>query len=293
MKTWILRGIILCILFAMTERFCHKQTKGFRMQKIQADLPYNPQWDTLLPADHDIKKLRSIFAQPFYFLDCGGESYAFASKDGKYVLKFFKLHHMRPKRPEDFLLPPPLRNKYRSVRTKRLANLFSSCVLAYEKFRAGCGLLYLHLNQTDLLKTRLTFYDAIGALHSIDLDTVPFALQEKAVLAYPTLTALASAQEYDAAKRRLSSLLDLIVARCQAGLSDHDARARNFGFIGDQAIEIDLGSFTFDADLKTPSRTHQTLLHETLKLRRYLKKRHPELIEFFDKTMQKHLTTPS
>lgn len=290
MRNWIIQALLVCVAFMALERFCHKQTKGFRLQKIQADLPHNSDWETVLPADCEIDRLRAILKEPFYFLNSGGESYAFVSKDDKYVLKFFKLHHMRPKSIEDALLPPPLRAKYRQMRTKKLTTLFSSCKLAYEKFRKGSGLVYLHLNQTDNLKTKLKFYDAIGAVHTLDLDKVPFALQEKATLAYPTITALAEAKEIDAAKLRLSSLIELITTRCQAGLSDHDARARNFGFIGEEAIEIDLGSFSFDETLKLPQETRKTLVHETLKLRRYIKKRHPELLDFFDEKMKQHLT---
>jgi len=277
--------------FMAVERFCHKQTKGFRLQKIQADLPHNPDWETHLPADCEIENLRTILKKPFYFLNYGGESYAFASKDGNYVLKFFKLHHMRPKNIEDAFLPTPVRSKFQQMRTKKLETLFSSCKLAYEKFRKGSGLVYLHLNQTDHLKSKLTFYDAIGAVHTIDLDKVPFALQKRATLAYPSLSALADAKELDAAKLRICALLDLITNRCQAGLFDHDARARNFGFIGEEAIEIDLGSFSVNEALKLPHETRKTLVNETHKLRRYIKKRHPELLDFFDQQIKDHLTS--
>ncbi|MDN3506483.1 MAG: hypothetical protein P0S96_04565 [Simkaniaceae bacterium] len=290
MRNWIIQGLLVCMAFLAVERFCHKQTKGFRLQKIQAELPHNPDWETALPEDCDLQRLQNILSTPFYYLNSGGESYAFVSKDDQYVLKFFKLHHMRPKNLEDAFLPSPLRTKYQLLRTKKLTTLFSSCKLAYEKFRKGSGLVYLHLNATDHLKTKLTFYDAIGALHTLDLDSVPFALQEKAALAYPTITALAEAKELEAAKHRLSSLIELIKTRCQAGLSDHDPRARNFGFIGEEAIEFDLGSFSINEKLKQPQQIRKTLVHETLKLRRYLKKRHPELLNFFDEKMKQHLT---
>ena len=133
-------------------------------------------------------------------------------------------------------------------------------------------------------------FDAIGAKHSLNFDQIPFALQERASMAYPTLSALTEARELDAAKKRLGSLVDLIVARCAVGLSDHDARKRNFGFVGEKAVEIDIGSFTIDEMLKTPLETKKVLMHETLKLRRYIKKRHPELIDFLDKKLNSYLS---
>jgi hypothetical protein len=290
MKRWIFQGILFFIAFFAVERFCHEETHGFRLQKIRADLPSNPDWDTQFPEDHQEKKLQGILSQPFYFLNSGGEAYAFVSKDGKYVLKFFKLHHMRPYNFSDVFLPHPLRVKCQKMRKKKLTTLFSSCKLAYERFRERTGLIYLHLNKTDFLHVKLKIFDAIGAVHHLQLDKLPFALQEKALLAYPTLSSLAEAQEWDAAKRRISSLLDLIVARCRAGLADRDARKRNFGFIGDHAIEIDLGSFRVDESLKTKTAMEKVLLHETLKLRRYIKKRHPQLSEYFEEKLKTHLT---
>jgi len=132
------------------------------------------------------------------------------------------------------------------------------------------------------LNVQLKLYDAIGVLHKLDIDKFPFALQERASMAYPTLTALAEAKEYDALKVRLASLLDLIVSRCEAGLADHDARKRNFGFIGEKAIELDLGSFSLNEKLQDPKEMNKILLHESLRLKRYIKKRHPEISDFLD-----------
>ncbi len=290
MKNWVIQGALFFIGFIAVERFCHKQTQGFQLQKIQADLPHNSDWETLLPGDHTSQRLQTILSQPYSFLNSGGESYAFVSKDGKYVLKFFKLHHMRPKSFADKFLPYPLRAKYQKSRIQKLTALFSSCKLAYERFRQGTGLVYLHLNKTDFLHVKLQLFDAIGVLHSPDLDQLSFALQEKAVMAFPTLSALAEVKELEAAKTRLSALIDLIVARCQAGLSDHDPRQRNFGFVGEKAIEIDLGSFTIDETLKIPSSTNKILLYETLKLRRYINKYHPELSDFLEEKINNKLT---
>ncbi len=290
MRRWIIQGLLFVIGFTAVERFCHKQTHGFRLQKIQADLPYNSDWETLLPGDHEIRIIQSILSQPYYFLASGGESYAFVSDDGKYVLKFFKLHHMRPKNLSDAFLPTYFREKVQKQRIKKLSTLFSSCLLAYERFREKTGLVYLHLNNTDNLHLDCKLFDAIGAKHSLNFDQIPFALQERASMAYPTLSALTEARELEAAKKRLGSLVDLIVARCAVGLSDHDARKRNFGFVGEKAVEIDIGSFTIDEMLKTPLETKKVLMHETLKLRRYIKKRHPELIDFLDKKLNSYLS---
>lgn len=284
MRLWIFRTFFFLIAFMATERFCHKETKGFRIQKIQASLP-EIECQNLYTAS----ELRDILSQTFTFLNSGGESYVFASKDNNYVLKFFKFHHMRPNSLEEFLIPPPFRKKFIQHRRSQLNAFLASCKFAQDRFQEGTGLIHLHINPTNDLNIQLQLYDAIGVLHKLDIDKFPFALQERASMAYPTLTALAEAKEYEALKIRLSSLLDLIVSRCEAGLADHDARKRNFGFIGEKAIELDLGSFSLNENLKEPTERNKILLHESLRLKQYIKKRHPEISDFLDQEINERL----
>ncbi|NGX26325.1 MAG: hypothetical protein K940chlam6_00241 [Chlamydiae bacterium] len=124
MKNWVIQGALFFIGFIAVERFCHKQTQGFQLQKIQADLPHNSDWETLLPGDHTSQRLQTILSQPYSFLNSGGESYAFVSKDGKYVLKFFKLHHMRPKSFADKFLPYPCEPNTKKVESKNSPSFF-------------------------------------------------------------------------------------------------------------------------------------------------------------------------
>src|SRR5207248_1406547 len=113
------------------------------------------------------------------------------------------------------------------------------------------------------IKSSLFF--PIGIFHSIDLDTLEFVLQEAANPAYPAIAHLVEIQEIEGAKVRLKSLVDLMMARCQAGVADHDARKRNFGFVGEKAIELDLGSFSVNETLKLPQNSRRAFLYETIK----------------------------
>lgn len=290
MKYYTLRVILFLLLFFSVERFCHRKTHGFRITKIQSDLPYLSQFQSEMPQDLSPKKVEEIFSMPFRFLNSGGECYVFVSDDGQYVLKFFKHHHMRLTKIEDYLLPKRFRRKVRRKRLEKLDTLFTSCKLAYDRFRSGTGLVYVHLNQTRHLKQRVKIYDAIGCVHSINLDTHTFALQKRAQMAYPSLQSLIEMNEEEAAKQRIASYIDLIVNRCNAGLADHDARMRNFGFIGGDAIELDLGSFTINEALKKPANQDRILLYETLKLKRWLAKRYPELSPYFEETLMNRLS---
>lgn len=285
MQRYIIRSILFVICFFAVERFCHEKTHGFSLRKIQAHLEAESNTNAFTETD-DIRK---ILSQPFYFLNSGGECYCFVSGDGKTVLKFFKMHHLSPFKIEDLFLPTFIKNHYRGKRREKKEAFFTSCSLAWNHFRERSGLIYLHLQKTQNQLGSIKVYDAIGVVHTLSLDEIPFALQKKAAMAYPTLQILVEANEMEAAKIRLHSLVDLMVERSKSGLKDHDPRRRNFGFINNQAIEIDLGSYSIDHSLQKPDEQNRTLLKETIKLRRFTKKYIPQLLETLDEKIDHNL----
>jgi hypothetical protein len=286
----LIQSILFLICFFLVERFCYDKTLGFRLQKIYSTLPPDPNWATGYLKEYDEAKVREILSQPFYFFGRGGESYAFLSKDGRYILKFFKHHKMRPKHPLDLLLPPCFRQKWQNRRKERLERFFSSCKLAFEQISQETGLLYLHLTKSENLHQKMTFFDPIGIKHRVDLDKVEFALQKRATMALPTLFQLVEEGKVDLAKAHLTSLLEMIYTRSRAGIADHDARGRNFGFVDGRAIEFDLGSFSQDERLKEEKNVKKTFLLETCKLRRWVHKHRPELLDSFDEKRKNFLT---
>lgn len=283
----MIRTLLILACFFMVERFCHRETQGFRLSKVRSTLTHDPRWETT--SNPPVESIKAPLSQPYYFLNSGGEAYAFVSEDGHYVLKLFKHHHMRPKSPLDFLIPPPFKNRWRNRRIEKLETLFTSCKLAADLFREETALIYLHLNKTRDLNIKLKLFDPIGCRHKISLDALEFALQKRAAEAYPTLTALVAAGEIEGAKRRVESLITLIETRCNAGLADHDARKRNFGFVGSNAVEFDLGSFSYNRELKTSAGKKKVLMLESLRLRSWLKKNHPELVEVLDDAVSNKL----
>ena len=72
MKTF--KILLFLILFIATERFCHKQTHGFRLHKIHSSETFAKKIALDLPKPEEIK---SLLDQPFHFLESGVESYAF------------------------------------------------------------------------------------------------------------------------------------------------------------------------------------------------------------------------
>lgn len=262
--------IMLIALCAFgVERFCHQQTEGFRIRKIASDLPFRAEWATPSASN----EIRTLLKQPYHFLGSGGQCYAFLSEDGSTVIKFFKHHHLRP-------LPFSIQAQ---KRTATLNHTFSSFKIAYDHLREETGILYLHLNRTRDLKIKMTLIDPIGISHEIDLDTTTFAVQKCAKPALPTLQKLCFEKKVEEAGSHLASLLDMMMVRVRSGIGDCDPNIHNnIGFIDGKAVEIDLGSFFLDETLADPLAQKRVLFFETLKLRRWLKKRTPELLTLFD-----------
>ena len=275
------------------ERFCHKKTRGFRPYKIYSTLSYHPEWDIAPPTEKKMKKIRNLLSQPYYFLGSGGQAYAFVSKDQTSVLKLFKHHHMKEKSYLDQIPLPPflakLRTQHRKIHLKRLSQIFGSTITAWNRFKKESGLIYLHLNKTDHLQTTVTLFDAIGVQHTIPLDQIEFALQEKATMAFPKLNRLISEGKITEAKTHITSLLELFCRRSEVEILDLDARKRNFGFVGERAIEIDLGSFITHECLKSPQMRKKIFFFESMILYRWIKKHHTHLAEFLEEKIEEKL----
>ena len=87
---------LVLFIFASIERFCHYQTKGFSVSKTLSNLYYNPEWEVPELKQEERTELDAILDQKFILLGSGGSFFTFISQDKKYVIKFFKMHHLYP-----------------------------------------------------------------------------------------------------------------------------------------------------------------------------------------------------
>lgn len=286
MRSRLLLKIFLSLaLFVAIERFCHKQTAGFSLNKIgsTSSAPLIPQ--AVLDEDN------VFFDQPYHFLGSGGQCYAFLSEDGNTVLKLFKNHHVRL---WNWLSSFSLPGKLDSFRRQFLENnrhqspaFFESCCIAFKDFRDRSGLIYLHLGKTAHIHKKLTLYDKIGVVHQIDLDQVDFALQKRVEMPREKLRTLIQKNDLDEAKACIDSIVGLILERCQKGIRDRDPNIRrNLGFIGTHAVEIDLGSFTKEESQKQPEVYLAELEQNTRKLKIWLERHCPELSCYLSKQIE-------
>ena len=283
----------------MVERFCHKQTRGFTLLKIASDSAMLATDEIDFWSPEKRSEIDAILTQSFTFLNSGGQCYAFVSQDGKTILKLFKHHHIRM---WNFLnrIPFP-RLFHASIRTlleKKIhqsPQFFESCTIAYEHFRERSALIYLHLNKTRHFKKKLSIIDKLGITHLIDLDTTDFALQKRVELSHNKFKDLIQNHDFDTAKACIDSAIALIIERSQKGIVDRDPNMRrNIGFLGTQAVEIDLGSFTRIAPIEDPDLYQKEVQLRTQKFYRWLSKHEETLAQYLEeKTLSLSNSYPS
>ncbi|MBS0651907.1 MAG: hypothetical protein JSR39_00085 [Verrucomicrobia bacterium] len=296
------------------EQLIEMQTKGFCLQKIIADdLPYQPQWETAPLSTEQMEEVDQVLDQPFRLIGSGSECFAFMSEDGQSVIKFFKLGFARPIYYNKGLLSEdhrayagtlsnhPLiqkkgagwldicRQRVFGIREFRLTRTFSSCKLAYDKLKEETGVFYLHLNPTDSFHRDLTLIDKNGIAYRVPIDSSKFLLQRRAEPLEKHFAKLIREKRYEDAKQSIDSLFSLIMSRCKKGFYDRDFINRNLGYMGNQAIEIDLGSFIPDPNMANPLVYKKELFFATLELRDWLEKKAPELLPYFDERLYKEI----
>lgn len=281
-------------LFVGAERFSHHRTKGFRVHKIQSHFPYEERYAVSAPSSQEKEEMQKILSQRFTFLGDGGQGYSFLSEDGQYVLKFFKLHHMRvPSVLINLPLFGPLKKAKQDFITYRQKNhekIFGSCKIAYEELKEETGLIYLHLNRTQQEHPTVLVVDPIGIAHPVALDKTAFALQKKAHMAFRQVRQDMLSKDERAVKAIIENFVFFVATRCQRGVEDLDAGfKRNYGMVKDTLIEIDIGSFCKNDALKGSLRMKEEILKKTEGLRRSLAARYPEMLPYFEKTLEEAL----
>lgn len=259
-----MKQILLIFLIFSLLAGCGR-SKGFTLRKITSSYGADPRWD--VESDLSPQDLATLLQGPYTYLGSGNHTYAFVSADEKTVIKFFKQKHMR-------VQAPFLSSETKLRRTKERHESFSSYLLAYEKLRPETGLLYLHLNPTHHLHQMVTLIDQQGKEHRVNLDEMEFLLQKKATLSFDHLNQLFSEGAYDKAISSICSLLHLVAKRNQMEIYDKDIQFyKNFGFIENQAVEIDIGEFRTGRNLRT---TREELQELSFQLKDFIQESSPE-----------------
>lgn len=290
----LLTAFGICVLcvggLARLDRYFFKNNDSFSIRFIHSTLSYNPDWETPHLSPEEKSAVDKILDQKFYYLDKGGQSFAFVSADGNYVLKFCKFPSaLRPLSwlSHTFSKWKPSRIQEAKKSRKKLHNAFHSFKLAYEELKEETGLIYLHLNASHDFKKNVTIVDKLGSHYQVSLDKVSFLLQKKARLIYSVLDDYKAKNNHASAKAAIGQLIHLVASCGKKGIVDYDAILRkNYGFLNDRAIHIDLGEFARNNDVKHPERLKAHVLEMTGSLRTRLEKFYPEFLPYYDQEIE-------
>jgi hypothetical protein len=287
---WKLLSVVLSpLLLLVIGLFCCKSSFSFHLNEIRPtrDFPFQT---VQTVSKEEQQKLHMIFSQPFYYLSEGDRCYVFESQDHEYVLKFFKMKNLTPKYWLNYI-PLPWLEKLRIYkvggRERARQETFGGFKIAFEEFRHQTGLLFVHLFQTNWLKTRVRVKDAEQRTHLIALDSVPFVLQKKAVLLCDYVDHLIQNKKEKEAVGSLLLVLDLIKERSQRGLSGDETKIElDYGFIGDKPVYMDVGHMLHDESLKNPLNTLRSVFRASQDMEEWVKNHYPSLLFEFHKEVQ-------
>lgn len=271
--------LFFCLLIIYgVSRFCHHQTAGFRMSKIQDN--------TFPEASYCLPKIE--LHQKFSYLGRGLQSFSFVSEDQTMVLKVFnnryqnRLFWLR-------CIPSFMWAKEKmALANKKLTRNFNSYKIAFEELKKETGLLYFHPTQTHHLQQTVILVDKLGIEHALDLDKTGFLLQKKATLFYPYIEHLMEERNLEKAQQALSAFIGFLKNRYEKGIGDSDQLVRaNFGFLEDAApMQIDVGPFYKDDSLKNPALYKTELFTSTLSLKHWLEGHYPELAHYLQELIE-------
>jgi len=249
--------VIFIILFIAIERFTYLHTGGFTPYKLLCS-----EERLIYPDNQEDVENEKILNQSFYYLDKGVQFFAFISEDNQYVLKFIKHHRSSPS------------SWFHSDKSfLRLQKIINSCDIAYHYLKNETGLISLHLKPNPLKPRPFLLVDNLGIGHTINLNATSYILQKRAE---------------DVTDRALTiqdvnGLVTVITKRHLQGICNEDPRLRNFGFDGDRAIEIDLGSFI---QQEKESSLQEALQRETQELKVWLDKYDSNLSHYLSEKIQ-------
>lgn len=287
--------IALCAAFCLRGAY-YTLSEGFSLRRIKAPVLFSDDLSMPPPSDSTLKTLTDISSQQFRYLKKGSQAYAFASEDGRYILKLFKLHHLQS---ADWLSSIPAFGIIRQYRDNlvhrrqyRIGLTLSSYKLAAEHLPDECALLYTQILPSSTYSLPITIRDAVGRTYTIDLAQHGFALQRRSQLVLPSFERWIKEGDLVQAKQAIDSLVALIARRSAKGIRDTDPDLhKNAGLLGKTAMFIDIGSFFATPSIAAPEEMKKDMKKVFSRFSEWLGKRSPELQNYLLAQLEDPLAT--
>lgn len=277
---------LAALLFFGLDRLVRTQTNGFRIDKTTSPYTASPEWDFPAPSQHE-----QLLNQEFFFIGSGAQFYAFMGKDQKTVLKLYKHYHMWPG--NQILVRMPFTKKWKekviAERKKRNFYSYASTLLAAGPLADLTGVIYLNINPRLNYYPQVTLYDKIGIKYQIDLNNRPFVLQKRATTLFTYLK-----KHPEKIKEMIDSLFEHIHQCASLNIMNNDPILYcNYGVIDDKLTQIDIGSFVKNPFVKNSLIEKRELYFQSLQMREWITKKHPELLTYFEKRLNETISQDS
>lgn len=268
--------ICLVALCAGAGKGLYWATKGFTYRRIQG--PVHRQLE-IWNSEADI-----ALSQRYHYIGRGRQCFAFESEDGKYVLKLPRTDIYQIPLWLRFLPLKSAREKLHTAQAKQEAFILESFRIAYENLREETGVIALHIGRTEPKGKHLTIYNALGSKFQLPAERTTFVLQYKHPILMKAFLAALKKEDRKEAMRILDAFIEVVVDRGKKGIWNRDESfLRNYGFDGQKAFQIDVGSFYYKAN-------GDASIHDTMHpVRTWLRKIDPEMLQFFDRTLEAKL----
>jgi hypothetical protein len=276
-------GAVICTALCARISY-YAMTEGFSITRIEAPVSFPDDLSVQPPSQQTLETLTSIVRHRFRYLKKGSQAYAFISDDGQYVLKLFKLHHLKS---ATWLRSVPafgFVRKYRDSlieRRKYRINLtLNSYKIAAERLPEECALVYAQVLPSSLYTLPATIQDSVGRTYTIDLAQHGFALQRRSELVIPCFERWIQEEDIEKGKSAIDSLVGLIALRSSKGIQDTDPDLhKNAGLLGGRAIFIDIGGFHECPSMRKTEEMKLDMKKVFSRFSEWLSRRSPELAE--------------
>ena len=288
------KSLKICIFlgsFFALNFLCKSLTDDFSKDFLIPPAPQDSVWDF----KQEPEDLKSLISQKYTYLAKGKQSYVFLSEDKQHVLKLFK--------PQSPFLEIPFFKKTLHMGLGKIPFMNFFCIdynspsfkktqeLEFQSYQNALFLLpkktlleYVHLTSSKNLQKKLTLYDKIGILHTIDLDSTSFLIQKKTDLLYPTLANLLKNKEIEKTKQLLENFIEFYFDLIEMKIVNPTTLEKNIGCKDLKPINIDVGRLLRPQDLGMPDSTVPLtqIYHSTSHMKKWLKKRDPQLCSYFE-----------
>jgi len=278
-----IRAAVLLIAVGIFIKIWFFLTANFRIDKIEPNSFFNNYWDFVQKNDVD---LTSILNQKYKFLNKGRQSFAFASDDQKYVIKFFRFHQFDT--PVFYkILQFAFAKKKEGEKKISYLETMNSCKLVFEKLKEETAVVYLHLNKTKNLNYRLKIIDKLKRSYLVDLDNSGFVIQKKAKSFKKEILNSRNNRAYEGL---INSFFNNLSSIYNKNIKNDDRHLmQNLGVVDNKIVEMDIGRFKEIKDFQKEEAFKKEVFHYTKYLSRWIDKNIPEAKEFFNDQLEEFI----